>query len=665
MVATSLWLALSRTSLLNLLAAASLFGCSSNPDLPPLAKGTVTRINPTNDGTANPQPCVDGDKRSCSNPLSQQGSVLSCYYGTETCTGGVWSDCGQGNVVLQSVPPRGNRQIAIATHQPCGRDNLCDPSCQKYVEVPSNAGLTAQLNGITSWLTGSLTSLPPAVQSIVSKTPCQTATNCQQNQHCVNVATDATCAPQNKCQTGQAFGGTCNDTCVASICVLHPNCCQSNGQTSCNPGDTLSADGSRCYHQETQSMSWDRARSACQAHGTGWDLICIGNTSDETLIRNRNNTESWTGLKRLTDNMTQSPFACVNGEQTLNSGVPSGPPWNTNEPNNSGGTENCTEILPISGLWNDLNCTNFNLQSWCEGPAIGAGSWSPDCVNAVASVCDATCGTNQTGSCVAWQPGEQETYPNSQNHFDLGLGTPCNGQITVCNHGTTTAPANIPVYVLPVGQFGSPTVNTNGLTPCTTGAAINAGSCLTIPDCTNTLATQAAALWVMAPAGYQDFNVTDNWGYSDPNVVCGAAQCLSAAGAGACFASKTQNFDYSGLCPNGDQIPQWSFLTFDSITPGDSSIIFTAQVAPTVDQLAAEPAISLATVTHAAGNEQCSLSGPASKNCPIDLYAALLPRGNTNSAVLRLTVSINPTSDGSQSPVLNNWRISYSCPAGI
>jgi hypothetical protein len=664
MVATSLWLALSRTSLLSLLAAASLFGCSSNPDLPPLAKGTVTRINPTNEGIANPQPCADGDSRSCSKTLSQQGSVLTCYYGTETCTGGVWSDCGQGTVVLQSAPPSGNRQIAaISTPQPCGLDNLCDPSCQKYVELP-NAGLTAQVNANTAWLTGSLTSLPPAVQSIVSKTPCQTAADCQQNQHCVNVATDATCAPHDKCQVGQTMGGTCNDSCVANICAQLPSCCQSNGQTSCNPGDTLSADGSRCYHQETRSLGWFDARAACkQLPGTGWDLICIGTQADENIIKGRNNTDSWTGLKRVVDNVTQSPFACVNLEHTLNNGSPSGSPWDSGEPNNSGG-ENCAEIYAGSGLWNDEDCAT-TLPSWCERPAIGAGSWSADCVNAVASVCDATCGTNQTGSCVAWQPGEQESYPNSQNHFDLGLGTPCNGQITVCNHGTTTAPANIPVYVLPVGQFGSPTVNTAGLTPCTTGAAINAGSCLTIPDCTNTLARQSAALWVTAPVGYQDFNVTDNWGYSNPNVACGAAQCLSAAGAGPCFASKTQPFDYAGLCPNSDQIPQWSFLTFDSVTPGDSSIVFTAQAAPTGDQLATEPAVSLATVTHAAGNEQCNLSGPASKSCPIDLYTALLPRGNANSAVLRLTISINPTSDGTQSPILNNWRISYSCPAGI
>jgi hypothetical protein len=218
---------------------------------------------------------------------------------------------------------------------------------------------------------------------------------------------------------------------------------------------------------------------------------------------------------------------------------------------------------------------------------------------------------------------------------------------------------------LPVDQFGSSTPNLTGLTPCTTGAAIDAGSCLTIPDCTNTLVTQSAALWVTSPAGYQEFLPDDNWGYSIPKVACGAPQCLSAAGAGPCYASKTQTFDYQGVCPNGDQIPQWSFLTFSSFTPGNSSINFTVVAAPTVDQLATEPAVSLVTVTRAAGNEQCQLSGPAALKCPIDLYTALLPRANTNSAILRLTITINPSSDGTQSPILNNWRISYSCPAGI
>src|SRR5271157_2716589 len=101
MVTTPLWSALRCTSQLGLLVVATLFGCSSNPDLPPLASGAITQINPTtSSGTGSSQTCADGEQRSCSKTLLQQGSVLSCYYGTQTCGGSIWSDCGQGTVVL-------------------------------------------------------------------------------------------------------------------------------------------------------------------------------------------------------------------------------------------------------------------------------------------------------------------------------------------------------------------------------------------------------------------------------------------------------------------------------------------------------------------------------------------------------------------------------------
>jgi hypothetical protein len=301
----------------------------------------------------------------------------------------------------------------------------------------------------------------------------------------------------------------------------------------------------------------------------------------------------------------------------------------------------------------------------CEGPPSVATSWTADCVSDVASLCGATCGADQTGTCVAWQAGEKEGYPGSPGEIDLALGTPCNGQIPVCNHGTATAPPNVSVYVLPADQFGGPTPpNTAGITPCVTNAAISAGSCITIPDCTNTITSQAAALWVAAPTGNpREFLTADNWAYSDPGATCGAPQCLRAAGANACFTSVVNTYDYQGSCPNTDQVPQWSFLTFDSVTPGDSSISFTVVAAPTVDQLSTEPAVSLVTVTQAAGNDVCQLSGTV-QNCPINLYSALVPNGTENSVLLRLIITINPSSDGNQSPILNDWRISYSCPAG-
>jgi len=667
MVATRLSLALRRAARLVLLAAGLVIGCSSSPDLPPLANGSVTRLNPAADGTTSPQSCADGDQRACSKTLSQHGSVLSCYYGTEKCVGGIWSDCGQGNVVLQSAPPKGDRlATSISSSQPCGAENPCDPSCQKYLEQPS-AGLIAQFNPNAGWLSGALSSFPPAIQALVSKPNCETAADCQQNQHCVNVATDSTCT-HYKCQTGTALTSTCVDPCVASICSQYPSCCQSNGQLSCKPDELPSPDGTECYYYESRMLAWNNARSSCQARGSGWDLLCIGTDTEQGFINdNGNYYAAWMGLQRITFGDSSSAFKCSNGEQTLGTGQPPGiPPWNSSpaEPNNYGGNENCGEIYGGSGAWNDQSCAVQN-PSWCEERPSTTVGWSQDCVSAVSVSCGATCdtsGNNQSAACQAWAPGQLNAQDNA---FDLSLGVPCQGQIPVCNHGTTTAPAGIVVHVLPTNplQLGNPAPSLLGeLGSCTTNAVISRGACIMVSGCANYL-NGNAQLWVTAPGG-GEARIDDNWGYNVPNVTCNAPQCSGAAGVGPCLSSKTQSYDYQGLCPNSGQVPQWSFLTYNSTTPGDSSIAFSVIAAPSVDQLANEPAVPLVTVTHAAGNETCGLDGPASKNCPIDLYTALLPRANTDSAVMRLIITLNPSSDGTLSPVLGNWRISYSCPAG-
>ncbi len=625
----------------------------------------MTRLNPNVDGTSSPQSCADGDQRPCSKTLAQHGLVLSCYYGTEKCVAGSWSACGQGNVVLQSAPSRGVRLVAaISSPQACGNENLCDPSCQRYFEQP-NAGLMAQFNPNAGWLSGALSSFPTAIQALVSKPNCETAADCQQNQHCVNVATDSTCN-HDKCATGPALKAGCVDPCVANVCRDYPSCCQSNGQLSCNPNEIPSPDGSECYYFESNPLGWTNARSSCQARGNGWDLLCIGTQAEQDFIFGISYYyEAWMGLHRITSGVTTSAFTCYSGEQPLNSGQPPGqPPWNPAEPNNYGGNENCGEIYGNSGGWNDQNCAN-RIPSWCEGKPNTTVGWSQDCVDSISKICGATCntsGNSQPAACQAWAPGQINSQDDS---FDLSLGVPCGGQIPVCNHGIDTAPAGVVVHVLPANpsQLGNPVPNLSGeLGSCTTDAAIGRGACIMVSGCANYLNSNAE-LWVTAPAGSDEARGDDNWGYNVPNVTCSVPQCSGTAGVGPCLSSKTQTYDYQGLCPGSGQVPQWSFLTYTATTPGDSSISFSVIAAPSVDQLANEPAIPLVTVTHAAGNEVCGLDG-LTKNCPIDLYTALLPRANTNSAVMRLVITINPTSDGTLSPVLSSWRISYACPAG-
>jgi hypothetical protein len=663
MFATRLWSIARCISCTHLIAAAGLVGCSSAPDLPPMASGGVRRDLPSNGGSSNAQACADGAQRSCTKVVGQNGLVLSCYYGTQTCSSGVWSECGEGEVVLQAAAPRRSDRLveSISTHQPCGNENLCDPSCQKYVEVPS-AGLTAKFISNAAWQTGDLSSYPSSIRTLLSKPNCETAADCQQDQHCINVATDSTCGSHDKCQSGAAYTSDCVDSCVASICRQNPSCCQTT-QSTCGPGELTSPDGTSCYYNNTDELGWDAARSACTSRGAGWQMLCISSTSEQRFIANNTHSESWLGLLRATPNQTGSAFVCSNGETPLADGTTRGQfPWNDAEPNNHSGSENCAEIYGDWGAWNDLNCSR-TLPSWCEGP-LGSSGWSTACVNAIATVCGATCDATNSGqpaACQQWAPGQ--TNPNDVGP-DLALDAPCAGQIPVCNHGNASAPSGAVIHVLPTtpSQLGSPLPSlASELGSCTTTVPINPGACVMVADCAQYL-NDNAELWVTYPAGIVEARVDDNWGYNVPGVACAAPQCLG--GAGACFASSTKTYDYQGSCPNADQVPQWSYLTFEASTPAGSSITISAAAAPTKDLLATEPAVPLVRVSRAAGNESCELSGPASSGCPVNIYSALLPSGTESSALLRLTITLNPSSGGTQSPVLNSWRISYSCPSG-
>jgi hypothetical protein len=102
-------------------------------------------------------------------------------------------------------------------------------------------------------------------------------------------------------------------------------------------------------------------------------------------------------------------------------------------------------------------------------------------------------------------------------------------------------------------------------------------------------------------------------------------------------------------------------LQFHAVTPGDSAIRFQVAAAASEAELETATAVDLVTASAANGINECLLSGPA-PNCPVDLYQALLANGLANSSYLRLIMILMPSSDGTQSPVLDYWRINYACP---
>jgi hypothetical protein len=72
-------------------------------------------------------------------------------------------------------------------------------------------------------------------------------------------------------------------------------------------------------------------------------------------------------------------------------------------------------------------------------------------------------------------------------------------------------------------------------------------------------------------------------------------------------------------------------------------------------------ALTAPTVAQATPDTQvCPLAGPAP--CPVDLYTALGGLPEARNRYLELQITIQPTSDTNQTPSVNNWQVTYSCP---
>jgi hypothetical protein len=125
------------------------------------------------------------------------------------------------------------------------------------------------------------------------------------------------------------------------------------------------------------------------------------------------------------------------------------------------------------------------------------------------------------------------------------------------------------------------------------------------------------------------------------------------------YGTNTTSEVYEATCTAPGQKPQWGFLTYSATTPLDSSVEFRVRAATTEAGLDLAKSQLVATAHSTPTDTQlCSLSGP--KGCPIDLYALL--GDAAGYPFLQLDLTVNPSSNQSLTPMLDDWKVSYSCP---
>ncbi len=520
-------------------------------------------------------PCRDGATRDCSVTLGRQGRVLSCYHGTQTCNAGAWGRCENGTSstleLAASAEDGGVHTLAYSASARC-LNNPCDPFCNDYIEQPPTP-VIGTLGPKFEWSTGSLANLPKGLVSKGLKEPCGSAFDCQFNQYCSEPITASSCS-HSKCEEGGALIATC-DSCVNDICATNPSCCTqpSNacshdtctvgsylkaGCTSCvdkvcakrssccskkgswdsscvdlavsecgvscpcQSDEIVSADKSRCYFLQTSEKKWADALSACTARGTGWNLVTINDSSEESFLESRIQDDTWIGLNA---NAKSGNYVWSSGQASTYRN------WHRKEPDGSG---DCVYLDEKDADWHDTSCTQ-KYQFMCEGPAAsasggGAETWDQSCVDAVKSVCGASCGSGSPpasqGKCTPWLPGQTDT---SCDGIDLAVGVPCDNTIPVCNHGTKDAPAGIKLVHFPANSQQFPNCNPSLSHPqmktCTTKQAIPAGQCISVTDCAGLTGNREIMVNPQSISGYvTECNCRDNWSlYSGGS--CGAPAC--------------------------------------------------------------------------------------------------------------------------------------------
>jgi hypothetical protein len=115
--------------------------------------------------------------------------------------------------------------------------------------------------------------------------------------------------------------------------------------------------------------------------------------------------------------------------------------------------------------------------------------------------------------------------------------------------------------------------------------------------------------------------------------------------------------DFSSTCAKG-QRPAWREFNWQDSIPSSASIAFSAQTADTLATLSAAQVVPVATAT-------ITTAVPAWDTALLDtttggVFASAAPPVISKS-ILRMTITLNPTTDKKAAPTLMQWRVVYDC----
>ena len=555
-----LWLV--RAALLLASSGAVAAACSGGDDRPDegldiQAAGGAAGAGGEAQGGGEASSCDNGDSRECHVTIGEHNGVVTCYVGVEICVDGAWGACGDGTTYDLDLP-EGTPWKSFSPPAQC-QNNPCDPECKAFAEQPPggswDADGTAFLYG---WPSGNPTGVPPAQLDKGRHIPCQTGEDCQMNSYCYDPLTGN--CPHSECSIGVGMTPGCG-SCVDRVCAQNPTCCAkpyggaSCAHSECTSGGALTSGCSSCATTVCAAdpyccqVSWD---ATCTQEAKMWCgatcNVCDGQTCAHDVCT------TGAKLNKNCDTCVASvcasdPYCCATAwdgqcvsKAFYDLNCPSGggtvacvhDPCSTGNKLQSGCAnyvaDVCAQKPACCGSFWDASCvTAFNALSPGGCPSSWPGSWTQSCVNAVDTVCGASCKSppTDTGQCIGWNPGE--TDPTCAG-IDLSIGWTCDGTIPVCNHGNSTAPAGITVMHIPADQgfFGgaNPPANIAGKVTCQTQEPIAPGECVAV-SCPG-LSPYREIMVNPPPGGLTECYRGDNWGIYVPGT-CGPPTCAGTA----------------------------------------------------------------------------------------------------------------------------------------
>ncbi|XP_069857965.1 C-type lectin domain family 4 member G isoform X1 [Dipodomys merriami] len=129
--------------------------------------------------------------------------------------------------------------------------------------------------------------------------------------------------------------------------------CQNGSCDQC-PTSWLTFQGS-CYYFSEQKATWKVAQNHCASQGA--HLVVIRDLEEQDFLNKHTRGQGyWLGLRAVRLQGKIQGYKWLDGVSLTFSH------WNTGEPNDSRGQEDCVMMLP-SGLWNDAPCSS-EKDSW-------------------------------------------------------------------------------------------------------------------------------------------------------------------------------------------------------------------------------------------------------------------------------------------------------------